>query len=133
MMSVINNKNFNSSHLAIIRQQQQDLVELDSKIDACMHSIMERQRKKTKLVDGLPEVQEMDKAEELKERIAAREAEANGVASPVKTASSWAPRESSLNSSVQANGLLSPPPSSKAQQRGTITYSAIFDFLDEFD
>ncbi|CAD0050728.1 unnamed protein product [Aureobasidium pullulans] len=109
------------------------LVELDSKIDACMHSIMERQRKKTKLVDGLPEVQEMDKAEELKEKIAAREAEANGVASPVKTASSWAPRESSLNSSVQANGLLSPPPSSKAQQRGTITYSAIFDFLDEFD
>ncbi|TIA84990.1 hypothetical protein D6C76_01293 [Aureobasidium pullulans] len=133
MMSVINNKNFNSSHLAIIRQQQQDLVELDSKIDACMHSIMERQRKKTKLVDGLPEVQEMDKAEELKERIAAREAEANGVASPVKTASSWAPRESSLYSSVQANGLLSPPPSSKAQQRGTITYSAVFDFLDEFD
>ncbi|KAG9828168.1 hypothetical protein KCU98_g14671, partial [Aureobasidium melanogenum] len=137
MLSVINNKNFNAGHLAIIRQQQQDLVDLDTKIDACMHNIMERQRRKTKLVDGLPEVQEMDKAEELKERVAAREAEAAGnvVSTPAsRSTSPWGPRESSLKTTaVQANGLLSPPPTLKAQQRGTVTYSAIMDFLDEFD
>lgn len=136
MLSVLNNKNFNAGHLAIIRQQQQDLVDLDVKIDACMHNIMERQRRKTELVDGLPEVQEMDKAEELKERMAAREAEtATGVsATPVRrNASPWGARESSLKPSVQVNGLLSPPPTLKAQQRGTVTYSAIMDFLDEFD
>lgn len=137
MLSVINNKNFNAGHLAIIRQQQQDLVDLDTKIDACMHNIMERQRRKTKLVDGLPEVQEMDKAEELKERVAAREAEAAGsvTSTPAsRSASPWGPRESSLKTTaVQTNGLLSPPPTLKAQQRGTVTYSAIMDFLDEFD
>ncbi|CAD0110593.1 unnamed protein product [Aureobasidium uvarum] len=127
MLSVINNKNFNAGHLAIIRQQQQDLVDLDTKIDACMHNVMERQRRKAKLVDGLPEVQEMDKAEELRERITAREAENTGT--PVsRTASPWGPRESSL----KTNGLLSPPSTVKAQ-RGTATYSAIMDFLDEFD
>jgi hypothetical protein len=136
MLSVLNNKNFNAGHLAIIRQQQQDLVDLDVKIDACMHNIMERQRRKTKLVDGLPEIQEMDKAEELKERLGAREAEtASGVSvTPARRdASPWGARESSLKSSVQVNGLLSPPPTSRAQQRGTVTYSAIMDFLDEFD
>lgn len=137
MLSLINNVNFNAGHLAIIRQQQQDLVDLDVKIDACMHNIMERQRRKTKLVDELPEVQEMDKAEELKERVAAREAEAAGsVTTPPASgsASPWGPRESSLKTTaMQSNGLLSPPPTSKAQQRGTVTYSAIMDFLDEFD
>ncbi|KAI5204372.1 hypothetical protein E4T38_04743 [Aureobasidium subglaciale] len=133
MMSVISKKDFNSAHLEIIRQQQQDLVDLDAKIDVCTHSIMERQRRKTKLVDGLPEVQEMDKAEELKQRLAAREAEAGGMGTPVRAASPWGPRESSLKTSVQVNGLLSPPPTSKTQQRGTVTYSAIMDFLDEFD
>ena len=102
-----------------------------------MHNIMERQRRKTKLVDGLPEVQEMDKAEELKEKVAAREAEAAGsvTSTPAsRSASPWGPRESSLKTTVmQANGLLSPPPTLKAQQRGTVTYSAIMDFLDEFD
>ncbi|KAI5240939.1 hypothetical protein E4T43_05725 [Aureobasidium subglaciale] len=133
MMSVISNKSFNSAHLEIIRQQQQDLVDMDAKIELCMHNIMERQRRKTKLVDGLPEVQEMDKAEELKQRLAAREAEAGGMGTPVRAASPWGPRESSLKTSVQVNGLLSPPPTSKTQQRGTVTYSAIMDFLDEFD
>ncbi|KAK5999905.1 hypothetical protein QM012_004993 [Aureobasidium pullulans] len=137
MLSVVNNKNFNAGHLAIIRQQQQDLIDLDTKIDACMHNIMERQRRKTRLVDGLPEVQEMDKAEELKERVAAREAEAAGSTTTTpasRSASPWRPRESSLKTTtLQANGLLSPPPTLKAQQRGTVTYSAIMDFLDEFD
>jgi hypothetical protein len=132
MLSVLNNKNFNSTHLAIIRQQQQDLVDLDVKINTCMRNVMERQRRKTKLVDGLPEVQEMDKAEELKERMAARETETTTPAR--RDASPWGARESSLKpSAVQVNGLLSPPPSLKAQQRGTATYSAIMDFLDEFD
>ncbi|KAI4841890.1 hypothetical protein E4T44_05297 [Aureobasidium sp. EXF-8845] len=132
MLSVLNNKNFNSTHLAIIRQQQQDLVDLDTKINASMRNVMERQRRKTKLVDGLPEIQEMDKAEELKERMAARE---TGTTTPARRdASPWGARESSLKpSAVQVNGLLSPPPSLKVQQRGTVTYSAIMDFLDEFD
>lgn len=136
MLSVLNNKNFNAGHLAIIRQQQQDLVDLDVKIDAHMHNIMNRQRRKTKLVDGLPEVQEMDKAEELKERMAAREAEkpnSVSVAPARRDASPWGARESSLKPSALVNGLLSPPPTLKSQQRGTVTYSAIMDFLDEFD
>jgi hypothetical protein len=133
MLSVLNNKKFNSGHLAIIRQQQQDLVDLDTKINTRMHNVMERQRRKTKLVDGLPEVQEMDKAEELKERMASREAETPARS---RNVSPWGARESSLKPSaaaVQVHGLLSPPPSLKAQQRGTVTYSAIMDFLDEFD
>lgn len=74
----------------------------------------------------------MDKAEELKERMAARETETTTPAR--RDASPWGARESSLKpSAVQVNGLLSPPPSLKAQQRGTATYSAIMDFLDEFD
>lgn len=119
MAAVIANAGFCGAHLSILKQQQRDLVELDARIDACVRAIVERQRRKTGLVDGLPEVREMDRADGVDDKMAA--------------SSPWGPRKDSLKGLAQEDGLLSPELPSRKQQRSTVGYEAIMDFLDEFD
>ena len=138
MSALLHKKDFDLGCLEVLRQQQKDLVELDERIDEVVRQVGERQRRKIGLVDGLPEIVEMDRGEEEEQGlgvdVTGREVVACDFPPPPPPAMSWAPRGDSLTvRASQMNGLLTPPLPLRSQQRGTVTYAEIMDFLDEFD